>query len=151
MMFLSIVLVFFAILHIPPLARLQPLATRRDRAAFAIGLAFLFTGTMHFAQPDRFMSMMPPWMPAPRTMVYWSGVLELLGGVGLFLRLTRPLAGIGLILLLIAIFPANLHQALTDGALYYWVRLPFQAVYIAWLVWSTRPLPERTGFSPERG
>ena len=69
-----------------------------------------------------------------------SGVAEILGGVGVVLRQTRRVAGIGLILLLVAVFPANLEMVRTyqvRGAPWttqalLWLRLPLQAVLIWW-------------------
>jgi len=86
--------------------------------------------------------MMPPWLPAPNVMNAVSGVAEILGGLGLLLPATRRIAGWGLIALLVAIFPANLHVALqgqmpgtTFSPLVLWLRLPFQAVFIATVWW----------------
>ncbi len=84
--------------------------------------------------------MMPPFIPAHDVMVAVSGVAELAGAVGLMIPTTRRAAGFGLIALLLAIFPANIYVAIAgktvagmpDAAWYYWVRLPFQLVYIAW-------------------
>lgn len=101
------------------------------------------TGVTHFTTPERFLPMMPPFLPAHATMVAVSGVAELAGGFGLLIPKSRRLAGVGLILLLLAIFPANIYVAVTGktvagmplAAWYYWVRLPFQFVYIAWIYW----------------
>ena len=89
----------------------------------------------------------PPWLPAPLLLVYVSGVCEVLGGLGALLPQTRSLAGWGLVALLIAVFPANVHMAVeserwvAEGtplwALY--ARLPLQLVLIAWAWWATRP------------
>jgi hypothetical protein len=58
---------------------------------------------------------MPPFVPAPLTMIYVSGVAELLGGIGLLMPGTSRLAAWGLVALLVAIFPANLHVVLTGA------------------------------------
>jgi uncharacterized membrane protein len=106
-----------------------------------LALFFIAAGVSHFYQPDIYLGMMPPWVPEPELMVKISGAAEIFGGVGLLIAFTRRAAGWGLIALLIAIFPANLHVALqgrmpgTDfSPLVLWLRLPFQAVFIA-LVW----------------
>jgi uncharacterized membrane protein len=77
-----------------------------------IGLAivagwFLFGGVGHFAMTGFFVSIVPPYIPMPLAAVYVSGVFELLGGVGVLLPATRRAAGIGLILLVLAVTPAN--------------------------------------------
>jgi uncharacterized membrane protein len=86
---------------------------------------------------------MPEWLPAHVLLVQISGIAEILGGIGLLLGRTRKLAAIGLILLLVAVFPANINMALNAEkfpqipAAALWARLPFQFVLI-WLVWLCR-------------
>ena len=90
--------------------------------------------------------MMPAVLPAPWTLVYLSGVAEILGGLGLILPATRRLAAWGLIALFIAVFPANLNMAqnhlplgtteVPSWAL--WARLPLQLLLIWWAASFTR-------------
>lgn len=102
-------------------------------------------GVNHFVNPDFYVQIMPAYLPAPRELVYLSGVLEILGGIAVLVPGIRTTAGWGLVLLLVAIFPVNLHMALNPDlfpgmsptALY--VRLPLQAFLIAWAYWATRP------------
>jgi uncharacterized membrane protein len=74
-----------------------------------------------------------------------SGVFEILGGVALLIPRSQVAAAWGLIALLVAVFPANVHMALHADAYpeipaaLLWARLPFQAVFIAWAYWYTRP------------
>lgn len=106
----------------------------------ALGLFFIAAGTMHFARPEFYLKIMPPWVPFPYPAVLASGFFEIFFGLLVFSPKTRPLAGWGLILLLIAVFPANLHMALHPEILSgvpaaaLWMRLPLQAVFIGW-VW----------------
>ena len=149
MSFLALILTFFAAFHLPWIRRLKFLRTVRDKASYAIACGFLFTGVSHFTNPARFVAMMPPFIPAHDAMVAVSGVAELAGAVGLMIPATRRAAGIGLIALLLAIFPANIYVAVAgktvagmpDAAWYYWVRLPFQLVYIAWIRWCAVQQP----------
>lgn len=114
-------------------------------ALFLLALFFVVAGVNHFLNPDFYLAMMPPYLPAHGALVFWSGVFEILGGVAVLIPGTRALAGWGLILLLLAVYPANLHMALhpeqfpdvSQGALY--ARLPFQFLFIAWAYWVTRP------------
>ncbi|MGH9804683.1 MAG: DoxX family protein [Candidatus Acidiferrales bacterium] len=143
MLVLAILLGVFAVLHLPPLARLGFLRTRRDKAAAAMAAMFLFTGADHFANPQRYLPMMPPYVPWPGTMIYLSGFFELLGAAGLLWRKTRRWGGYGLAALLVAVFQANIYVALAGGQVeglpaggwYYWVRLPLQFVFIGWAIW----------------
>lgn len=109
-------------------------------------LAFLFivAGSLHFLRPASYLAIMPPWLPAPRVLVYFSGLCEICGGLGLLPRATRPTAAWGLITLLIAIFPANLHMAFNPQLFprvphwALWARLPLQLPLIAWASLYTR-------------
>ena len=115
-------------------------------------LALIFTGAgvMHFRAPDTYLKIMPAYLPFPLALIYISGAAEIAGGVGVLPRATRKLAGIGLIALLVAIFPANISMAQngTQGVgidvpdWVWWLRLPFQAVFIAW-VWNATLKPEK--------
>jgi len=106
------------------------------------GPFFVFAGAMHFVVPETYESIVPPYLPAHRELVYASGVAEIAGGLGLMCPdpVARRGAGWWLIATLIAIFPANVHMALNAGR--YKVpggratllaRLPFQLVFIGWV------------------
>jgi uncharacterized membrane protein len=144
MSFAILLLTFFALLHLPPLRHLPWLATPQDRAAVAVALFFIGAGVMHFAMPLRYEAMIPPQLPSPRFWVLLSGAFQVAGGVGMLLRRTRRLAALGLIALLFAILPANIHEARANTAShvlplpdwYFWLRIPFQLVYVAWVAWA---------------
>src|SRR5687768_15469930 len=95
---------------------------------------FVFAGVMHFIISASYVGIMPPWLPWHRELVYLSGVLEIAGGVGLLIPRTRRAAGMGLVVLLIAVWPANLQMVLNaraaDKPLWHeallWLRLPLQ-------------------------
>ena len=111
-----------------------------------MGAFYIVAGLMHFVAPAAYLPLMPPWLPAHRALILLSGVAEVVLGALVLVPATRRLAAWGLILLLIAIFPANLHVALHDVPLFgateglgvwNWVRLPFQLVLILWAWWYT--------------
>lgn len=83
--------------------------------AVAVGLAamFLLTGVAHFAPPLRsqLIAIVPPALPTPGLLVSVTGVLELLGAAGLLLPATRVAAAVCLLLLMLAMFPANIYAA----------------------------------------
>jgi len=105
------------------------------------GPGFVLAGALHFVMPDVYKRMVPPYLPARGVLVYASGAAEIAGGVGLVMSARRRLAGWWLIATLIAIFPANVHMAthsdeypnFAGGSRGLWARLPFQAVFIAWV------------------
>ncbi len=110
------------------------------------GPFFVFAGVMHFVIPRTYRRIVPPYVPAPEAVVYASGVAEIAGGAGLMLSRRRRLAGWWLIATMIAVFPANLHMALHSdefpqvpgGAATLWARLPFQGVFVAWVLAAMR-------------
>ena len=84
-------------------------------AAIAVGLAamFVITGVAHFVQPLRsgLVAIVPPMLPAPGLLVTITGLLELLGAIGLLIPQTRVAAAGCLALLMVAMFPANVYAA----------------------------------------
>lgn len=111
---------------------------RRVPVALRYGLAamFLLTATVHFVgMRDDLIAMVPPWLPGPGLLVTVSGVAEVAGAVGLLVPRTAGWAAAGLTLLLLVVFPANVHLAMTGQDLPWWdqlaVRTLMQAVYLA--------------------
>jgi uncharacterized membrane protein len=107
---------------------------------------FAFTGIAHFNKMKHDLARMVPAMfPRPLLLVYFTGLLEFMGAVGLLLPRFRSVTGICLIVLLIAIFPANVSAAMKGTTLAgkpatgLWLRAPMQALFIGVLWWSTRP------------
>lgn len=102
-------------------------------------------GINHFLSTGFYLRMMPPYLPWHTELVYISGVAEVLLGFLLLIRPTSAMAAWGIMALLVAVFPANLQMALHPStfpefsAVALWLRLPLQAVLIAWAYWYTRP------------
>ncbi len=107
-------------------------------------LLFVTAGILHFLKSSLFIKIVPPYLPAPRLLVYVSGMAEIAGGIGLQAPRVRRLAAWGLILLLVAVFPANIYMAtnhiqVTAVSIPQWVlwaRLPLQVVLIWWIWWA---------------
>ncbi|SRR5258708_6326731 len=117
-------------------------ATWQLATAVALAVMFLFTATSHFApMKEDLIKMVPHGLPYPRQIVLVTGVLEILGAIGLLLPATRIAAGSCLAALLIVLFPANVHAALKHIPLRgksptpLWMRLPMQLIWIALLLW----------------
>jgi uncharacterized membrane protein len=102
-------------------------------------------GVAHFMIPEALIRIVPARLPDPRLLVQISGVAEVAGGVGLALPFFRRAAAWGLIALYVAVFPANLNQAMNHipaggvPNIVLWLRLPLQIVLIAWAAWYTQP------------
>ena len=113
---------------------------------------------MHFARPMPFVRFVPPYFPHALTLVYITGIAEIIGAVGLLVPRSRRLAGGGLIIVLFAVFPANINMALhleqfrdiATGA-FFWLRLPLQLVYIAWTAWCGDLVTRAAGPAPKNG
>jgi uncharacterized membrane protein len=107
-----------------------------------LAVFFVAAGANHFRSPETYLGMMPAWLPAPLTVNAVAGVAEILGGLGLVVPPTRRFAAWGLIALLVAVFPANVHVALLGhmpgfnfSPTVLWLRLPFQGVFIVGVWW----------------
>jgi uncharacterized membrane protein len=112
------------------------------------GPFFVVAGLLHFAKPRIYEAIMPDYLPARRGLVYASGVAEAIGGVGLLhpSPTVRRWSGRWLVATLVGVFPANLHMALNPerypqipgGRTALHARLPFQLVFVAWVLAASR-------------
>jgi uncharacterized membrane protein len=107
-------------------------------------LWFFIGGIAHFTATDLEMKIVPPWLPGHRLLVQVSGAFELLGALALLSSRTRRVAGLGLVLLTLAVTPANVYmwqRADLFTMIPYWIlilRLPFQLALMICIWWSTR-------------
>lgn len=117
-----------------------------------LALFYVAGGLNHLVHPEFYVAIIPPALPGPEWLNLISGLVEIVLGVFVLEPRVRVLAAWGIIALLIAVFPANLHVAMqnigppewTPGsgdATLSWARLPFQALLILWAWWYTRPDP----------
>ena len=129
-------------------------ALRNWDAATRVGLAAMFflTASAHFnSMRDDLIRMVPPPVPNPAFMVTFTGICEILGAIGLLVPRTRRLAALALILLLVAVLPANIRaaqaQLTIDGtpATPLVPRMALQAFFIAALWWSSLRRSPRRG------
>jgi uncharacterized membrane protein len=119
----------------------RPASDPTSRIAVIMGAAVTAAGITHFAAPEFFDEIVPPWLPpSPRFWTYASGVAEVIIGPALIWRRTRRRAALAAVALFIAVYPANLYMAWDwrdrelSERIVSWVRLPFQFVFI-WLAW----------------
>ena len=106
----------------------------------SLSLMLLFTGTAHFYKTFEMVQMMPEFLPYKTALVYITGVLEILGAVGLLIERTAKLASIALILFFLAVLPANIIGSMKqvqlggmeNGPAYLYFRIPFQFLLIWW-------------------
>ncbi len=127
-----------------------------DRSTLAASAFFTGAGTMHFVRPDFFESVVPDWFSNKKLANLGSGVAEIVLGLGLLAPQTRRVSALGLIGVLVAVFPANVDMAVNNveikpgddakmarsvgtaagaGRLVNWIRLPLQ-LPLVWWMWS---------------
>ena len=110
-----------------------------------MGATYVVAGIAHFLVPERFAEAVPPSFPSPVGLVYLSGIAEIVLGIGVAIPRTRRPSAWGIVALLVAVFPANVHLARSDtlsdlvpdrlvgpARLAALIRLPFQGVLIGW-------------------
>ncbi len=148
----SIFMLFFALMVASTvLARLaNALFTKSSESwiphmRWGMASVLVFFGLDHLTTPERYLPMLPSFLPYPESIVTLTGVCEIIGGFGLMLRQVRKFAGIMLAIYFICVFPANIKNALEGVSVeglpnaqwYYWIRLLFQPVAIWWVLYST--------------
>ena len=82
--------------------------------ALIYGIPFILIGIEHFREPQKFVDIVPKYMPFALFLVYLTGVMEIVGGLGIIYPETRELTGRLMVLFLIAIYPANLNMWMND-------------------------------------
>jgi len=119
------------------------LSSWHGSAPYALAVMFVFTGLAHFNKMRHDLAaMVPQALPRPMAIVYITGGLEFLGAAGLLLPRFRSLAALCLIVLLLAMFPANVKAALQNltlrgkSATALWLRAPMQILFIGLLWWA---------------
>lgn len=119
---------------------------KRPLQLWLLATLFVVSGVLHFLHPAPYIRIVPPFLPAAPLLVLVSGAAEVVGGVGLLFAGTRRVAGIALIILLLAVWPANLQMLLNARAagaspaseVVLWLRLPLQLLLIVWVWRATR-------------
>lgn len=115
------------------------------RAKVGLSLFFLFTAIGHFIRTEEMAAMLPASAPYRVELIYITGILELLGAIGVWIPRLSKLTGFLLILMLIGILPANIYSAVNRvdfgghgaGPAYLLVRIPFQLFVIWWTYFAT--------------
>lgn len=102
-----------------------------------LSFLFVFAGVSHFRNPRFFLSITPPWVPAPEKVNVLVGTIEILLGLALIPLLTRAWAAMGIIVLLVVVFPANVYhfqkaRKKGKGVIATLIRLPIQGLFIYW-------------------
>ena len=153
---LAVLLVSFVFLRGAGYLGVRRLSSWRDAGLGALVVMFLFTSTAHFSgMKYDLAAMMPEPLPDGLWIIYLTGVLEIAGAISLLIPRTRRLAGICLVLLLIAQFPANVNAALNGIPLNgepptpLWLRTQMQILFIGMVWWTSVAYREGRGTARE--
>ena len=119
------------------------LASWTGATRYALATMLLFTASAHFTKmKSDLLRMMPDWIPQPMALIYFTGICEIAGAIGLVLPYSRQAAGIALIVFFIVVFPANVKAARSGvgmggkRATPLWLRASMQVLFIALTWWS---------------
>ena len=82
--------------------------------ALIYGVPFILIGIEHFREPQKFVDIVPKYMPFALFLVYLTGLIEIIGGLGIIYPETRELTGRLMVLFLLAIYPANFNMWIND-------------------------------------
>lgn len=109
-----------------------------------LAVFYIVAGVNHFRAPEFYLNIMPPYLPWHEAAVLWSGVAELLLGIGVLIPATRKLSCWGIIALLVLFLPVHIHM-LANADLYpeapvgfLWLRFPMQLVLGLWAWWHSK-------------
>ncbi len=116
-------------------------------ARIAMSVMLLFTAVGHFAFTKGMAMMLPEFIPCKMELVYFTGIIEIIAAIGLFIPTLRVLTAWLLIVFLILVLPANIYAALKNinyqtgafdgnGPVYLWFRIPLQLFFIIWIYLS---------------
>jgi uncharacterized membrane protein len=130
-----LIVITFAIVHLPALAHFPWLATIGDKAAWSLAVALFGTGISHAVVPHYYLEMMPDWYPMKLGLIYVSSVLRFSTSVALLFPAGRVAASIVLLVLLCAVIPVNIRGALDNATRFYQLRLVFQVAWLGWTIW----------------
>lgn len=124
---------------------LEAVASWQTAALWGLVVMYLFTASAHFTKiKEDLINMVPKVFPNPQLLVRLTGILELLGAVGLLILSTRELAGLGLAVLVVAMFPANVSAARKGIPLRgkpptpLWLRIPMQVLFVGLTLWASQ-------------
>ncbi|MDX1523749.1 MAG: DoxX family protein [Anaerolineae bacterium] len=114
--------------------------SRSLRGRISLAVFFVFTGLSHFFMPEAFVQMLPATVPFRLEIIYATGLVQIVGAIGLLTPRLERLAAIGLILFLVGVLPANIYSAINyvefgsheAGPIYLLARIPFQLFLIGW-------------------
>ncbi|HEX5380408.1 MAG TPA: DoxX family protein [Phenylobacterium sp.] len=109
-----------------------------------LAAVYVTFGILHLQIAPVLAPMVPHWVPQPLAMIKFTGICEILGGLGLLVAPVRPFAGVMLAIYAVCVYPANLHhafghvhiQGMPSSWWYHGPRLAFQPVFVWWALFA---------------
>lgn len=145
MIVLIVLLVALVLFRSLGMLGIEAVSSWQGAAVWALAVMFLFTASAHFTKmKEDLIKMVPKALPNPRLLVHVTGVLEILGAIGLLLPMTRGAAGLGLAALMVAMFPANVAAAVNRVPMRgrpptpLWQRVPMQLLFVGLTLWTSQ-------------
>ena len=145
---LFIVVISFILLRRVGALGVRRLSSWREAGLIAAVIMFVFTGATHFtAMRHDYAATLPGTLSGNVGLIYLTGALQIAGAVGLLISRTRRLAGICLVLLLVAMFPGNMYAAVNEVPFRgepptpLWLRTPIQLFFIGMVLWTSVSKP----------
>ena len=122
----------------------KPQSVIRIIFRWLIAILYFAAGVAHILRPEGFLAITPNWVPFPEQVVFWTGVTEIAGAIGIVTQRFRYAAAIGLALYALCVWPANINHAVNNIAMggntlgpgYHIPRLMLQPVIIWWALWA---------------
>ena len=113
---------------------------------YILSVMYIIIGIKHFTSLEYFINIMPPYIPFKEFAVYFTGILEIMGGLMILNQKTRKIGAYTLMFLLIIVFPANIYLYLSETAQQLLginktdalVRMPFQIPLILLAYWHSK-------------
>ena len=115
---------------------------------YVMSILYIYVGINHFIDTKSFLIIIPPYLQTiGLELIYLSGFFEIILGILLIIPKYRKIASYGIILLLIAVYPANIYLAFNEepqnlmgisSFMASWVRLPLQFIFIGLAYWHSK-------------
>ena len=124
----------------------SPIKNYKSITILVMSFLYVFIGVKHFIDPQYFINITPPQIEYKSLSVYFTGALEIVGGLLILNKKTRKIGAYTLIFLLIIVFPANIYLYLSETPQHLLgisktqalIRMPFQAPLILLAYWHSK-------------
>jgi uncharacterized membrane protein len=113
---------------------------------YVMSFMYIFIGIKHFTDPQYFLDIVPPQLPSKLFLVYFTGLIEVVGGAAILISKTRKVGAYLLIFLLLTVFPANIYLYVSEtpqsllgiSKMDALIRMPFQIPLILLAFWHSK-------------